>query len=559
MGLHTQCILGGHITQVHGKTEGLKKSEHKSLQQLYNRKATRNRFIDAHLGRQLTLVSRSINRQVGILVDRNGSITHVIVGDAHQIFIPDLSRHRAGANRFRGLRLIHTHLRKEAINQDDLTDLSLLRLDTVIVIHADMKGEPLYTEYAYLDPQAKEGKKPWKIEKRKSIFDWTDDFLVFIDDIESQFSKKDKVTKVSGKDGVILVGVGTRGKVEALSSIEELARLADTAGLQVLGRQLQIRRKIDSKLVVGKGKLQDILIEAMQKDADALIFDQELTPSQLRNIATATNLKVIDRSQLILDIFAKRAKTREGKLQVEIAQLRYRKPRLKIMPTAMSRLTGGIGGRGPGETKLEINKRRADERLTKLERDLKKQGKVRQEQRKRRKRNNVPQVSLVGYTNAGKSTLLNTITHSKVVAEDKLFATLDPTSRRFRFPLDREIILTDTVGFIRNLPKELMQAFESTFEETTLADLIVHVVDAGDREMDIHIEAVEATLKALDADQIPRMLVFNKSDTIDTEAKTECAVKYDALLCSALTKENLNAVIDEIYRRLFQIRSESNP
>ena len=550
--------MGGRITQVHGKTEGLKKSEQNSLQQLYNRKATRNRFIDAHLGRQLTLVSRSINRQVGILIDRNGSITHVIVGDAHQIFIPDLSRHRAGANRFRGLRLIHTHLRKEALNQDDLTDLSLLRLDTVVVVHADMNGEPLNTEYAYLDPEAKEGKKPWKVEKRKSIFDWTDDFLLFIEDIESQFSKKDRITKVSGKDGVILVGVGTKGKVEALSSIEELARLADTAGLQVLGRQLQIRRKIDSKLVVGKGKLQDILIEAMQKDADALVFDQELTPSQLRNIATATNIKVIDRSQLILDIFAKRAKTREGKLQVEIAQLRYRKPRLKIMPTAMSRLSGGIGGRGPGETKLEINKRRADERLTKLERDLKKQGKVRQEQRKRRQRNNVPQVSLVGYTNAGKSTLLNTITHSKVVAEDQLFATLDHTSRRFRFPLDREIILTDTVGFIRNLPKELMQAFESTFEETTLADLIVHVVDAGDPEMDIHIRAVETTLKALEADQIPRMLVFNKSDTIDADARTECAVKYDALLCSAITKENLNGVIDEIYRRLFQIRSETD-
>ncbi len=555
---HTQCILGGHITQLHGKTEGLKKSDHNSLQQLYNRRATRNRFIDAHLGRQLTLISRSINRQVGILIDRNGNITHVIVGDAHQIFIPDLSRHRAGANRFRGLRLIHTHLRKESLNQDDLTDLSLLRLDTIVVVHADMNGEPLNTEYAYLDPEAKEGKKPWKIEKRKSIFDWTDDFLVFINDIESQFSKQDRISKISGKDGVILVGVGTKGKVEALSSIEELARLADTAGLQVLGRQLQIRRKIDSKLVVGKGKLQDILIDAMQKDADALVFDQELTPSQLRNIATATNIKVIDRSQLILDIFAKRAKTREGKLQVEIAQLRYRKPRLKIMPTAMSRLTGGIGGRGPGETKLEINKRRADERLTRLERDLKKQGKVRQEQRKRRQRNNVPQVSLVGYTNAGKSTLLNTITQSKVLAEDQLFATLDPTSRRFRFPLDREIILTDTVGFIRNLPKELMQAFESTFEETTLADLIVHVVDAGDPEMDIHIKAVDTTLKALNADQIPRMLVFNKSDTIDSEARTECALKYGALLCSAITKDNLSSVIDEIYRRLFQIRSESN-
>ncbi len=550
---------GGHISQVHGKTDGLKKSEHNALAQLYNRKATRNRFIDAHLGRQLSLLSRRLNRQIGLLIDRNGNITHVIVGDAHQIFIPDLTRHRAGGNRFRGLRLVHTHLRKEALNQDDLTDLSLLRLDTVVVVHAAMNGEPTEAEFAYLDPQAKEGKKPWKVEKRKSVFDWPDDFLVFIEDIESQFSKKDKGTKIKGKDGVILVGVGTKTKGEAHSSIEELARLADTADLHVLNKHLQMRRKIDSKLVVGKGKLQDILIEAMQLDAKALIFDQELTPSQLRNIATATNLKVIDRSQLILDIFAKRAKTREGKLQVEIAQLRYRKPRLKIMPTAMSRLTGGIGGRGPGETKLEINRRRADERLSKLERDLKKQSKVRQEQRKRRTRNQVPQVSLVGYTNAGKSTFLNTITHSKVVAEDQLFATLDPTSRRFRFPLDKEIILTDTVGFIRNLPKELMQAFESTFEETTMADLILHVVDAGDPEMDIHIQAVEETLTSLGADQIPRMVIFNKCDTIDAEERTECLLKYDGLMCSAITKENLSTVIEEIYRRLFHIQAQPKP
>lgn len=495
-----------------------------------------------------------MNRQVGILIDRLGAITHVIVGDAHQIFIPDLTRMRAGSNRFRGLRLIHTHLRRENINQDDLTDLTLLRLDTVVAIHVAPNGEPLDAEFAYLDPQAPEGRPPWKVETRRSIFDWTDDFIEFIADIEKQFARRDRVVKIAGMEGVVLVGVGTGRKSEAISSINELQRLADTAGLQVLSTQLQMRRKIDAKLVVGKGKLQQILIEAMQLDADALVFDQELSPSQLRNIATATNLKVIDRSQLILDIFAKRATTKEGKLQVEIAQLRYRKPRLKIMPTAMSRLTGGIGGRGPGETKLEINKRRADERLHRLEQDLEKQKKVRHEQRKRRKRNRVQQVSLVGYTNAGKSTLLNTITKSDVVAEDQLFATLDPTSRRFRFPQDREIILTDTVGFIRNLPQELMQAFESTFEETAMADLIVHVVDAGDLELDIHIREVEQTLERLRADQIPRLMVFNKIDTVDEERRTECVTQYDALVCSAVTKDNLRTVVDEMYRRLFQIR-----
>ncbi len=546
------------ISQVHGNTESLKKSTRSALLALYNRRATRNRFIDAGLGRALTKISREMNRQVGILIDRIGNITHVIVGDAHQIFIPDLTRHRAGSRRFRGLRLVHTHLRRESINQDDLTDLTLLRLDTIVVVQAAMNGEPLNAEYAYLDPQAPEGSPPWRIEKRRSIFDWNEDFSHFIDDLESQFSKKDGIIKIQGKEGVVLVGVGTGRKAEARSSLAELGRLADAADLQVMSSQLQMRRRIDPKLVVGKGKLQQILIEAMQLDADALIFDQELTPSQLRNIATATNLKVIDRSQLILDIFAKRATTREGKLQVEIAQLRYRKPRLKIMPTAMSRLSGGIGGTGPGESKLEINKRRAEERLTRLERDLTKQKKVRYEQRKRRQKNNMPQVSLVGYTNAGKSTLLNTITQSTVIAEDQLFATLDPTSRRFRFPLDKEIILTDTVGFIRNLPQELMKAFESTFEETTLADLIVHVVDAGDPEMGIHIREVEKTLESLGADQISRIIVFNKIDMVDISRKAELVAEYNALTCSAITKENLRTVIDEIYRQLFQIRNAPN-
>lgn len=416
-------------------------------------------------------------------------------------------------------------------------------------------GLPRDIELGYLNPNDDQtDEAPWIVEKKPSVYDWPDDFLEFITDLENQFSKKDRSQKLAGKEAVILIGVGLGHKQETVASLDELKRLAQTADLHVISSEIQMRKKVDGKFVVGKGKLQDLLIKAMYYKADGLIFDQELSPSQLRNIALATNLKVIDRSQLILDIFAKRAQTKEGKLQVEIAQLRYRKPRLKIMPTAMSRLTGGIGGRGPGETKLEINRRLADDRLLRLEKNLKSQAKSRETRRKQRKRNQVPQVSLVGYTNAGKSTLLNRITHSKVDAEDKLFATLDPTSRRFRFPLDKEIILTDTVGFIRNLPRELMEAFRSTFEETLEADLILHVADAGDSELETHLHAVNKTLKDLDADEIPRLLIMNKIDTIDEAQRNFLALEHEALFCSAETGENLREVMDTIEHKLFHVR-----
>ena len=380
-------------------------------------------------------MSRALRRQLGILVDRRGRVTHVIVGDAHQLFIPDLQRHRAGSGRFRGIRLIQTHLRSEGLTEDNLTDLSLLRLDAVMTIQALPDGMPGFMEIGTIRPDAPDDDdKPWNIERCKTIHEWKDDYLVFIEELESRISSQVAVQRVPGAEGAIVIGVAT-GKAEgAEDSLDELERLADTAGLQVIDRFLQRRRKPDHKYVVGKGKLEEIQIRAMQKDVGVLIFDAELSPSQLRNIATETELKVVDRTQLILDIFSQRAKTREGKLQVELAQLRYRKPRLALMPTAMSRLTGGIGGRGPGETKLEINRRRAGERQNRLEKQLKKLSKQRSLRRNRRRRVGLPQIAIVGYTNAGKSTLLNRMTRSDVDAEDKLFATLDPTSRRLRFP-----------------------------------------------------------------------------------------------------------------------------
>lgn len=469
------------------------------------------------------------------------------MGDAHRLFIPDLQRSRAGSARFRGVRLVHTHLRGEGLSQDDLTDLSLLQLDAIVVVQAQLDGLPGAVEMAHIIPS----EKTHSIQQISSVHEWITDFQIFITELEQQFSRLDATQKIEGQVGGILINVSTGSAWEGQAQLNELERLSSTANIQVLDRFVQRRQQIDGKYVVGKGKLEQILVRAMQVNAEILIFDNELSPSQLRNISLATELSVIDRTQLILDIFAQRATTREGKLQVEIAQLRYRKPRLKIMPTAMSRLTGGIGGRGPGETKLEINRRRADERLTRLEKQLEELSKGRTLRRSRRQRANIPQVSIVGYTNAGKSTLLNRMTKSTVDAEDKLFATLDPTSRRFRFPRDREIILTDTVGFIRQLPTELVEAFRSTFEETLEAQLILHVADAGDPELEMHLKEVRLTLEKLEAEKIPQLLVFNKIDTIPEEERESLLKRHHALGCSALENIGLAELLAEIERHLF--------
>lgn len=539
---------------MHGNTQGLKHSDSKALQALYRRRNPVDRFVGAELARRLTELSRQLSRQLGILIDRRGEITHVIVGNAHQLFIPDLTRSRAGSGRFRGLRLVHTHLRGEGLSRDDLTDLTLLRLDAIVVIQALPDGLPGPIELGFTRPESSEDAEPWEIESIPSVHSWNTNYRVFIEELEARFSKQHQSQRVEAGEGCILVSATTRSPQIARSSLDELARLAHTAGLQVLDRVLQTRRKLHHRFVVGKGKLEEVQIRAMQLDAKVLVFDHELSPAQLRNIATETEFKVVDRTQLILDIFAQRATTREGKLQVELAQLRYRKPRLALMPTAMSRLTGGIGGRGPGETKLEINRRRADERQTRLEKQLKSISKQRGLRRSRRQRVGLPHVAIVGYTNAGKSTLLNRMTRSKVDAEDKLFATLDPTSRRLRFPQEREIILTDTVGFIRDLPKDLVEAFRSTLEEVVEADLVLHVVDASSPELDIHIQEVLQTLEKLKALDIPRLTVLNKMDALDSPWGAN-GDRPEGLPASAKTGEGLDGLMQELERRLFRQRA----
>ena len=371
-------------------------------------------------------------------------------------------------------------------------------------------------------------------------------------DLEAQFARSPQLERVVGQAGAILVGLTLRNPREARRSLQELERLADTAGLRVLDVVLQNRDKLDGRYCIGKGKLQELVIRSMHLGAEVLIFDRELAPSQLRNIAETTDLKVLDRTQLILDIFAQHDQSREGKLQVELAQLRYRMPRLAIMPTAMSRLTGGIGGRGPGETKLEINRRRAQERVTRLERQLRKLAKNRALRRKRRKKAELPVVSIVGYTNAGKSTLLNRLTRSDVLVQDQLFATLDPTSRRFRFPEEREIIVTDTVGFIHHLPDTLVQAFRATLEELEEADLLLHVLDASDPDVEKHQEAVEEVLADLSLADRPVLQAWNKADAAVPERVHDLVDRYGGLAVSALSGEGLERLLDHMERLLFR-------
>ncbi|HEX8922572.1 MAG TPA: GTPase HflX, partial [Pyrinomonadaceae bacterium] len=384
--------------------------------------------------RQLTELSFETRRQIGALIDRKGYVEYVIVGDARRIELPDLKRTRVAADRFRGLRFVHTHLRGEELTQDDLTDLALLRLDLMVSLDVDARtGLPgmvraahlLPTTVAELDTNGES--RPYAFLEPQIPSQLDVDFLSLINSLEEEMARNRRVARrAEARDRTILVGVTTGSTYEAEESMAELQELATSAGVVVLDSVIQRRSAIDPRTVLGKGKLEELLVRALQLGADLIVFDRELQPAQVRSVSEATDLKVIDRSQLILDIFAQRAQSREGKIQVELAQLKYLLPRLIAgQDSAFSRLAGGIGGRGPGETKLETDRRRVRDRINRLDKEIKAHGMRRQERRKERSRREFPVISIVGYTNAGKSTLLNTLTASHVHAEQRMFATLD--------------------------------------------------------------------------------------------------------------------------------------
>ncbi len=378
-------------------------------------------------------------------------------------------------------------------------------------------------------------------------------FKEFIDSLEHDIDKANAAT-ISLKDRwerAILISASTRPRVEQEDSIEELKELAISSDVLVLDTVIQRLKDVNPRYLLGEGKLKEIIIKALQKGATLLIFDQDLNPSQIKAIGDITELKVIDRSQLILDIFARRAHSRDGKVQVELAQLKYRLPRLTGKGTAMSRLMGGIGGRGPGEMKLEVDRRRVRDRIALLERELKALSLARHQRKQRRTERDIPIVSIIGYTNAGKSTLLNNLTKSSTFVEEKMFATLDTASRRLRFPRERDVIITDTVGFIRDLPRDLFAAFKSTLEELEDADLLVHLVDISNPRFEQHIASVERILQELGLADKERIMVFNKEDRLkEEEADTICR-RFGATSISALRSETFDRLLKAIEGRLW--------
>jgi GTP-binding protein HflX len=487
-----------------------------------------------------------MRRQIGVLIDRRGWTAYVVVGNYQQIVIPSLGKHRTGEQRLKGLRCVHTHLQHEALTHDDLMDLTFLHLDLMAAITMKENGDPDKVHVAHLLPEDTDGAN-WEILPPLGSWELDIDCQGLIRSLESEFARKLRVQKVRKHwDRAITVSVSTAPKQEAKDSTAELRELAETCRIAVVETVIQRIRRVNPRFLMGKGKLSELVILALQKGADLLIFDQELNPSQVRSITDCTELRVIDRTQLILDIFAQRAQSREGKIQVELAQLQYLLPRLVGKGTAMSRLAGGIGGRGPGETKLENDRRRVRKRISQLEKLLVSVQKQRAQRRSKRTKKELPVISIIGYTNAGKSTLLNTLTGSSVLAESRLFATLDPTSRRKRLPKDAEVIVTDTVGFIRKLPRELMSAFRATLEELEDADLLIHVIDINNPRFPSQIESVEQILEELHLEHIPVLRVLNKQDLLDSVTAKNLAQKWGGLPISANDKDSLDPLLDSI-------------
>lgn len=512
----------------------MKSNQIKALKRLLSKKVPRDQVISPEMARTLSDLSFQFNRQIGVLIHRSGKVESVIVGDFSGIMIPQLGNIRTAGARLRGLRLVHTHLSGEEISDEDLMDLLFLRLDLLSVLKVRNNGLPDALYSVHLLPSLKNGEN-WAFLDAVHPAEQKESCEELISALEAEFARVTDGWEVKKNlDRAILVSVTNEPKLLAEESLTELVELSRSDNILVLDTLLKRQRKINPRFIIGKGKLSEIMIKALQLDANLLIFNQEMNPSQIRSITDFTDLRVIDRTQLILDIFAHRAMSREGKLQVEMAQLKYMLPRLSSRDDALSRLTGGIGARGPGETKLEIDRRRINDRLSRLAKELKKVSKERYHRRSRRRKKDLPVISLVGYTNAGKSTLLNSLTDSAITAENKLFATLDPTSRRLKFPEDREVIITDTVGFIRDLPEELLKAFKATLEELREADLLVHVIDISNPAYRDQVDVVKKLLVELKLADIPCLKVFNKIDRIENIHQVPAAKKSDEVHLSAL-------------------------
>jgi GTP-binding protein HflX len=542
------------MKRLFGNTAGLKANQIRRLENFYRRRIQPQLLISPELARDLSILSHEIRRQIGLLVNRQGKVAYVIVGDHKKITIPSISEYRAAPGRLKGLRCIHTHLTNEPLTDDDLSDLSLLRLDMMATVANGEAGSARQVYAAHILPKNPDG-NPYRLLPPLLPSELNIDCLAMIQALEAELARMNKShTADSDKERALLASVSATSKQSALESLAELNSLAKSSRIEIAGTVIQQRKQGKRQFLIGPGKLQELAILALQEAATVIIFDQELNPSQIRAITDHIELKVIDRTQLILDIFAQRAQTREGKLQVELAQLKYLLPRLIVKNTAMSRLTGGIGGRGPGETKLEINRRRARDRIARLERELLAVRKHRRQQRAQRQKKGLAVISIIGYTNAGKSTLLNTLTKSNVLAESRLFATLDPSSRRLKFPKDSEVIITDTVGFIKDLPEDLLVAFRATLEELENADLLLHIIDISNPQYLTQIDSVERIIADLNLESTASIRVLNKIDRVSSDKIQKLNRQLGGMAISAKQESTLLPLIERMETMLADIR-----
>lgn len=519
---------------VHGNTEGIRDGMLAKLDALYTWETEENEFLPRELMKLLAEYSCELNREIAVYMTRDGDIVNVSVGSDCDVELTDY-RMRRNTKRLSCVRCVHTHPDGDGHLSDvDLSALKIFRYDAMTAVGV-LNGEPTFVQTAFMendndlisDPPVRWYKVPDKA--------WLDQILISDENVG-----RDGTSDVEDdRERAVLMGI------ESEESLAELARLAETAGATVVGAFLQKRDRPDNALFIGSGRAEELARECQALEAELCIFDDELNGIQTRNLEDVLGIRVVDRTTLILDIFAQRASSAEGKLQVELAQLQYRSARLIGQGLVLSRLAGGIGTRGPGESKLEMNRRRLRERMTDLRRRLDELEKQRGLRRKSREKNEVPVVALVGYTNAGKSTLLNRLTGSDVYAEDQLFATLDAVSRRMVTPENTPYLLVDTVGFIRKLPHTLVEAFKSTLEEAVLADILLIVSDGSSPDMMKQHATVEEVLKELGATESKRIEVINKCDMADP-----MPVFPGAVMVSAKTGEGLEELTAKIAAEL---------
>lgn len=543
------------MQEIQGNVRGIGAEYLALLESLFDRKIPGEALVTMDILDDMARLTEILNREISVYITRNGKITDVSVGDHATVTLPEVNGRRSN-ERLSGVRCIHTHPGGDAVlSVIDLTALKSLRLDAMVSVGVE-HGKPgeVYTGLL----QVKNGSITGDVH---IIGPLTGDD-VYHNNIMSTIIGLDNsiirtgfaVNNFNVTEKAILVGLQLphRDDDAVSRSLQELGRLAETAGVEVAEEVLQKRQRPDAAYYIGKGKAEELNLIRQVKEANVIIFDDELSPAQLRNLEMVTGTKIIDRTALILDIFAQRARTMEGKLQVELAQLNYLLPRLTGQGQALSRLGGGIGTRGPGETKLEVDRRRIRKRIADLSRDLAEVRKNRSLQRKSRKTVPLPTVALVGYTNAGKSSLLNSLTNAEVLAEDKLFATLDPTTRRLELPDNNEVLLTDTVGFINKLPHHLVAAFRATLEEVVDADILIHVVDAGHLAMAEQMDAVNTVLAGLGVVDKPTIIALNKIDVLPGEQAKAILVKKfaQAIAVSAKDKTGFSELKAAILRML---------